>query len=87
MDSQSYATYSFEMPLSEVKYDWRQGAWSYFEKLGYRIEFESDTEIILRAGSKLGNIMSFNPKKIKRELIVKQEDNTLFLHLKRVLRF
>ena len=46
MDSQSYATYSFEMPLSEVKYDWRQGARSYFEKLGYRIEFESDTEII-----------------------------------------
>ena len=87
MYSQSYATYSFEMPLSEVKYDWRQGARSYFEKLGYRIEFESDTEIILRAGSNLGNILSFNPKKIKRELIVKQEDNTLFLRLKRVLRF
>ena len=87
MDSQSYATYSFEMPLSEVKYDWRQGARSYFEKLGYRIEFESDTEIILRAGSKLGNIMSFNPKKIKRELIVKQEDNTLFCTLNVSLDF
>ena len=75
------------MPLSEVKCDWRQGARIYFEKLGYKVAFECDTQIILRAGSRFGNIISFNPEKIERELAIKQENNTLYCVLNVSLDF
>lgn len=54
------------MPLREVKYNWKEEAIYFFERQGYKIAYKSDTEYVFKAGSQLGNIISFNPAKVER---------------------
>lgn len=80
-------THSFELPLTEIKRDWRQDAKYFYGRLGYKLVFESESEMLFRAGSKLGNILSFNPAKIERELVIKKAESALFCTLNVSLDF
>ena len=75
------------MPLREVKYSWKEEAIYFFERQGYKTAYKGDTEYVFRAGSKLGNIISFNPAKVEREAVIREENNTLYCELRVSLDF
>lgn len=66
MTSNSVVSHYFKIPLIEVKYSWKEEAIYFFERQGYKIAYKGDTEYVFRAGSKLGNIISFNLAKVER---------------------
>ena len=87
MNSDSMITHSFELPLAEIKRNWRQDAKYFYERLGYKLILETESEMLFKAGSIIGNILSFNPAKIKRELYIKEENNKIFCSLNVSLDF
>lgn len=87
MTSNSVVSHYFKMPLREVKYSWKEEAIYFFERQGYKIAYKGDTEYVFRAGSKLGNIISFNPAKVEREAAIREENNTLYCELRVSLDF
>ena len=87
MTSNSVVSHYFNMPLREVKYNWKEEAIYFFERQGYKIANKGDTEYVFKAGSKLGNIISFNPAKVEREAVIREENNTLYCELRVSLDF
>lgn len=87
MTSNSVVSHYFNMPLREVKYNWKEEAIYFFERQGYKISYKGDTEYVFKAGSQLGNIISFNPAKVEREAVIREENNTLYCELRVSLDF
>ena len=87
MTSNSVVSHYFNMPLREVKYNWKEEAIYFFERQGYKIAYKGDTEYVFKAGSQLGNIISFNPAKVEREAVIREENNTLYCELRVSLDF
>lgn len=87
MTSNSVVSHYFKMPLREVKYNWEEEAIYFFERQGYKIAYKGDTEYVFKAGSQLGNIISFNPAKVEREAVIREENNTLYCELRVSLDF
>lgn len=87
MTSNSVVSHYFKIPLIEVKYNWKEEAIYFFERQGYKISYKGDTEYVFKAGSQLGNIISFNPAKVEREAVIREENNTLYCELRVSLDF
>lgn len=87
MTSNSVVSHYFKMSLREVKYNWKEEAIYFFERQGYKIAYKSHSEYVFKAGSKLGNIISFNPAKVEREAVIREENNKLYCELRVSLDF
>ena len=80
-DENLYAPY-FEIPLADIAIDWKEGAKSFFGRLGYELKTEEENLIILKAGSKIWNVLSANPVVHWRQARIVLEGETLKFQLK-----